>query len=291
MLDIIITIIGILALILLWIILYDSNRFVVRKHTVEDKRVKKNCKAVVLSDLHNKRFGKENEFLLQAIREQKPDFILVAGDILTAKPKAKLEPAVNFLRELVKDYPVYYGNGNHEHRLKLYPETYGDMAVRYGKALEEIGISPLVNDHIQLPEYGLCVYGAEIDRYYYKRFVARNMTSDYMETILGRPDENCYNVLLAHNPDYFPAYSAWGADLTVSGHVHGGIVRVPVWGKGVISPALRLFPKYDGGLFTENGKTMLLSRGLGTHTIPVRAFNPGEFWVVEFKEDDSSVAQ
>ena len=74
-----------------------------------------------------------------------------------------------------------------------------------------------------------------------------------------------------------------GADLTVSGHVHGGIIRVPLWGKGVASPNIRLFPKYDGGLFFEKGKTMLLSRGLGIHTIPFRLFNPGELWVVDFK--------
>lgn len=291
MLDIIITIIGILALILLWVILYDSNRFVVQRMTVEDKRIKKNCRAVVISDLHNKCFGKDNAQLLEAIRAEKPDFILAAGDILTAKPKAKLEPALHFLRELVQDYPVYYGNGNHEHRLKLYPETYGDMAERYAEGLKEIGIRPLVNAHVQLPEAGICVYGAEIDRYYYKRFVVRKMNADYMERILGQPDEGCYNVLLAHNPDYFPQYAAWGADLTLSGHVHGGIVRVPFWGKGVIAPTLRLFPKYDGGVFKEGESTMILSRGLGVHTIPIRAFNPGELWVVDFIPHSSHVSE
>lgn len=283
MLDIMITIIGILAVTLLWVILYDSNRFVVRKFTVEDSRILKNCRAVVVSDLHNKRFGRENEQLLQAIRQENPDFILVAGDILTARPKVSIQPAIQFLRELKKDFPIYYGNGNHEHRIKLYPETYGDMAERYAEALGELGVEPLVNAHVQLPEAGICVYGAEIDRYYYKRFVARKMEADYMGSILGKPDGARFNVLLAHNPDYFPQYAAWGADLTLSGHVHGGVARVPFWGKGVISPSLRLFPEYDGGIFREGNHTMLLSRGLGVHTIPIRVFNPGELWVVEFK--------
>ena len=282
MLDIIITIIVILALALLWVILYDSNRFVVRKLQVQDSRIKKNCRAVVLSDLHNKRYGKNNEQLIQAIRQEKPDFVLVAGDILTARPKASLEPAVEFLSVLVKEIPVYYGNGNHEHRLKLYPKEYGDMAERYAKALAELGIEPLVNTHVQLPESGICVYGAEIDKEYYKRLAERKMAEDYMVGILGKPDHTKYNILLAHNPDYFPRYAAWGADLTLSGHVHGGVARVPFWGKGVISPSLRLFPKYDGGVFKEGERTMLLSRGLGVHTIPIRVFNPGELWVVEF---------
>ena len=72
----------------------------------------------------------------------------------------------------------------------------------------------------------------------------------------------------------------------MAGHVHGGIARVPIWGKGVLSPALRLFPKYDGGIFREGNAVMILSRGMGTHTIPIRVFNPAELWVVEWKSED-----
>ena len=129
-LDVVITVIAVILVIMLWIMLYDSNRFVVRHYPLRDQRIKKSVKAVVLADLHNKRYGKENERLLQAIDEIGPDMILIAGDMLTAKPKATLDVAVGFLTELAKKYPVYYGNGNHEHRLKLYPENYGDMAGR-----------------------------------------------------------------------------------------------------------------------------------------------------------------
>lgn len=282
MFDIIVTIFGVLLLILIWVMLYDSNRFVIRSYSVKDKRIRKTCRGVVVADLHNKRFGKDNERLLAAIREQQPDFVFIAGDILTAKPRRSMEPALRFLRELAKDYPVYYGNGNHEYRLKLYPKTYGDMAQRYAEALEEIGIRPLVNSHVELPEFGIAVYGSEIDKLFYKRFKIREMKADYLPGILGQASESFYTVLLAHNPDYFPEYAAWGADLALSGHVHGGIARVPFWGKGVIAPTLRLFPKYDGGIFEENGAVMILSRGLGTHTIPIRVFNPGELWVVDF---------
>ena len=103
-----------------------------------------------------------------------------------------------------------------------------------------------------------------------------------MRSILGRCDTETYTILLAHNPDYFPQYGAWGADLVCSGHVHGGVARVPFWGKGMISPSLRLFPQYDGGVFSEGKSTMLLSRGLGMHTIPFRLFNPAELLLVEF---------
>lgn len=283
MLEIIVTLIGILAVVLLWVILYDSNRFAVRKYAVTDKRIKKNCRAVVIADLHNKRFGKNNERLLAAVREQQPDFVLIAGDIITAKPGHSMEPALQFLRELSGNYPVYYGNGNHEYRLKLYTKTYGDMGRQYASALKEMGIEPLVNAHVELSDYGIAVYGAEIDKFYYKRLKVRDMRPDYLSSLLGQPSVELYTVLLAHNPDYFPQYAAWGADLTLSGHVHGGVVRVPLLGKGVISPALRLFPKYDGGIYEQDGAVMVLSRGLGTHTIPIRVFNPGELWVVDMK--------
>ena len=108
------------------------------------------------------------------------------------------------------------------------------------------------------------------------------MSSDYLERLMGQASGEMYTVLLAHHPNYFPQYAAWGADLTLSGHIHGGVARVPFWGRGVISPAWRLFPRYDGGIFREGKAVMVLSRGLGIHTIPVRVFNPGELWVIDF---------
>lgn len=283
MADILLTFFCFICVLLLWVMLYDSNRFVVRKMELSDKRIKNPVRAVVLSDLHNKRFGKENERLLTAIREQKPDMILIAGDMLTARPGEKLDVAVDFLRKLAAEYPVYYGNGNHEQRLKLYPEKYGDMAEVYGQALAEIGIAPLVNSHAVLEEAGIAVYGAEIDRRYYKRFGKPRMDKEYLQRTLGIPNASYFTILLAHNPEFFSDYAQWGAELVLAGHVHGGIVRIPFWGKGLVAPSLRPFPKYDGGIFRERKTVMLLSRGLGAHTIPVRLFNPGEIWVVELK--------
>ena len=281
MTDVVITLLGIIIIVLLWVMIYDSNRFVVRRLELSDRRITKPVRAVVLADLHNKRYGKENSLLLAAIREQKPDMIWIAGDILTAHPGKTLEPALHLLGELAKEYPIYYGNGNHEQRLKLYPQTYGDMAERYGQALKEMGIEPLVNSHAALEDCGISVYGVEVARSYYKRFQRASMEKEYLQQVLGIPNNSRYTVLLAHNPEFFPTYAAWGADLTVSGHVHGGVARVPFWGKGVLAPSMKLFPKYDGGIFKEDKAVMLLSRGLGMHTIPVRLFNPGELWVVD----------
>lgn len=286
MLDIIITIVSIIAIICIWVMLYDSNRFVVAEHVFKDKRIRKKMRVVVLADLHNKRYGKNNEKLVESIRSCHPDAVLVAGDLLTAKPGASLEVAVSLLEELARDFPIYYGNGNHEHRLRLYPETYGNMAEEYQKALERIGVRLLVNSQIALEDTGITVYGSEIDKFYYKRFKIQEMEEDYLDSILGQPRADSYNILLAHNPDYFPQYAEWGADLVLSGHVHGGMVRIPFVNKGVVSPNVRLFPEYDGGYFKRDKSVMLLSRGLGMHTIPIRLFNPGELIVIDFEPEN-----
>ena len=110
------------------------------------------------------------------------------------------------------------------------------------------------------------------------------MEPDYLQRLLGRPDPARVSLLIAHNPDFFEAYAEWGADLVVSGHVHGGLMRLPVLG-GVISPAIRLFPVYDGGEFKKDKAVMILGRGLGTHTLPIRIFNPGELVVIDLCRD------
>ncbi len=280
--DIFITIIAILALILLWIIIYDSNRFIVVSNKFTDKKIKKPYKAAVIADLHNKCFGHDNEALLQTIYDQNPDCILIAGDVATAKKGKKNKNAIALLQGLAKKYPIYYGNGNHEQRMNLYYKIYKDMGVEYEKAVREMGIHLLINEKAILEEAGISIYGSQIGHEYYKRFKGKEIGTEYLESILGKPQEDCYNVLLAHNPEFFVDYANWGADLVLSGHVHGGIARIPFWGKGVISPKLKLFPKDDGGVSTQGNTTMLISRGLGTHTIPVRVFNPGELHIVDF---------
>ena len=117
--------------------------------------------------------------------------------------------------------------------------------------------------------------------------IPMRMTKEEVEKLLGSPKKDTFSILIAHNPEYFPYYAAWGADLTVSGHIHGGIMRLP-WIGGVISPSLRLFPKYDSGEFEENGKKMILSRGMGLHHIKLRFFNRPEISVIKITCQDKS---
>lgn len=271
-----------LIIVLFWVMIWDTNRFVVRKYTFRSDKLKKNCRIVFLSDLHNKEYGVGNEMLLQAIEEQPPDLVLVGGDMLKAKPGASFEKASAFLNACGKRYPVYYALGNHEYRARIYPENYGTMYQDYMKSFEGSGIRFLDNESLELPDYGIRLTGLTLDKQYYKRFGKRKLKEGYLQRTIGRSDSSCWQILLAHNPEYFPDYAAWKPDLVLAGHVHGGVARIP-GSKGVVSPALTPFPHYDGGLFEECGSRMVISRGLGMHTIPVRLFNPGELVVVELE--------
>ena len=97
---------------------------------------------------------------------------------------------------------------------------------------------------------------------------------------IGEANEETYNILLAHNPEYFVSYALWGADLTLSGHFHGGSVRLPFVG-GVISPKLQLFPKYDYGLHEKYAKKMIVTSGLGSHSVALRINNPAEVVIID----------
>ena len=110
------------------------------------------------------------------------------------------------------------------------------------------------------------------------------MEVDYIKDCLGDCKEDSFHVLLAHNPTYFETYAKWGADLTLSGHLHGGIMRLPILG-GVIAPSYHLFPKYDAGLFRIGNQKMIVSVGLGSHSIKIRLFNPPKIDVITLQHE------
>ena len=279
MIEVVFACMGIAVILCLIISAWDCNRFVTVEYEIESDMVTRPCKFILLSDLHNKSYGKDHKRLIDKIDSISPDMVLVAGDMLTAVKGQAFGVTLSLMRQLSPQYKIYYGMGNHEHKMKLYPEQYGTIYDDFVAELSKLGIVPLVNENTYLPEYNVAVCGAQIDPCYFKKFRKYPMDERYLPKILGEPRENACQILIAHTPQYFEEYAAWGADLVVSGHVHGGIMRLPVLG-GVLSPNMTLFPKYDGGKFVRGKTTMILSRGLGTHTIPVRVFNPGVLVVV-----------
>lgn len=275
----------VLVVFFLIIMLVDGNRFHVVEYQLYSNKIKEEHKFVFLSDLHNKTYGEKNEKLLKSIDKLNPEAVLIAGDILTAKPGRSYEVALELIKNLALKYPVYYGMGNHESRLFLYPEVYGQMGKNYESDLKKVQVEFLRNISLECKD-NIRITGLDMKREYYQRFKKKPMDNSYLTETLGKVKEEEYEILLAHNPDYFEEYARWGADLVLSGHVHGGMLILPIVG-GVISPACKLFPKYDGGLFKKGKSTMILSRGLGMHTIPIRIFNPGELILLKLSPENA----
>ena len=239
--------------------------------------------AVFLSDLHNMSYGEGNSRLLQEIRNENPEMILAAGDILTAGSVPQMDAAMALMDELTKKYPVYYANGNHEHRMKANTEKYGESYARYANAIKSYGVHLLENscERLEIRRMPVTIWGLELDEKFFRKGRKEELSAGQIRDILGTPDDDSFNILLAHHPLYGEAYAGWGADLTLSGHLHGGIVRLPHFG-GMISPQLRPFPKYDRGMYEIRGKKLIVSAGLGSHTILLRINNPPQLVVIDF---------
>jgi predicted MPP superfamily phosphohydrolase len=272
----------ILAILSAAVIYHDTHSFVVRRYDIDSDKVSRDYTFVLLSDLHGYVFGNNNDKLIDAVVAENPDAVLCAGDMFTAhriKGEIRYQAGFHVLTELAAKFPVYMGNGNHEHKIKTFTNEFGNLFSRYRSGLQKAGVVVLENDSTNIEDANIRITGLDLKHDYFRKVVKLEMEKGYVDKLVGHSDKNAFQVLIAHNPQYFNEYASWGADLTVSGHVHGGIIRLPLLG-GVISPAIALFPKYDGGKFVENGRTMILSRGLGTHSIHVRMFNPGEVDVI-----------
>ena len=274
-LNILLVILLILIVLALLIMYIDCHRIVVREYDVQSDKIHKDFTIALLTDLHGVSFGKNNIRLIKKIASCNPDIIVIAGDMYTAYKNNDTTVPKKLIKELSSQYPIYYANGNHELKTQLRPEEFGPIFADYMKTVEGCGVHVLNNKCALLEDENVTLCGLNLPFDYYKKGKHIEPSVEELNGLLGKANESTFNICIAHNPEYFKNYAEFGADLTLSGHYHGGLMRLPFIG-GFISPRYTLFPKYDYGVFYENNKTMILSCGLGTHTLPIRIFNPGE---------------
>ncbi len=276
-----------LAVLAVFVYVQSSGYNIVEYELSTCKDIGGPVKFVMLSDLHDTDVTHDgNRRLLRSIESINPDFVILAGDMITSymQPSYNSDVAFDFLRELANRFTVYYGVGNHEQRYKAEPERFEGKYDKLVEFVQKLGIHFLSDSYIDREEDKIRIYGFDIPIDNYRRAVKTYLPDGILNDRFGDPDDNKYNILIAHNPDFFDDYAAFGPDLVLSGHLHGGIVAIPGIG-GVISPQLRLFPKYDFGTFTKGNTTMIVSRGMGWHTIPVRIFNKAEIVSVTILQD------
>ena len=228
-----------------------------------------------ISDLHNAQFGEENSQLLELLESTDSDCIVLTGDLVDSR-RTDVEVAVSFGERAVKIAPVYYVNGNHESRI----EEYEDLKA----GLEKAGVTVLENQVVPLERSGQQIYLAGVNDPNFQTDFLFDEPEQVLRWELDQvtPEKDGYWILLSHRPEYFDLYREYGVDLVFTGHAHGGQFRLPFVG-GIAAPGQGLFPKYDGGLYTEAGTSMLVSRGVGNSLFPFRVNNRPEIVVAELR--------
>lgn len=238
-------------------------------------------KILQLSDLHNAKLGKNNSKILKEIEKIKPDIIVMTGDMINTNSKS-YDNFFELAKEITKNYTTYYIMGNHEQRLEWKKQF------EFLRQLKNIGVNVLENTDVTIYKNSenINLYGLKQPVSSYKNALKNNTPTNFsledMSKIFPAVNEKEFNILLSHSPFDFDIFSTWGADLTLSGHVHGGLIRLPFIG-GVLSPERTFFPKYDAGEYVIGDSKMIVCRGLGNGTLPIRIFNNPEICVITLK--------
>lgn len=226
----------------------------------------------VVSDLHNARFGKGNQPIIDLIRQDQPDLIAITGDLVDAD-RTDIDTAIDLVSALTQIAPCYYVTGNHEAAI-------GRLCSAMEEELLRLHVTILHDQVVTIAKDGQSIQLAGLED---PAFAARGgaLQSVALKDALERMEiGDGYCVLLSHRPEAFSVYAEEKLDLVLSGHAHGGQFRLPLIG-GLIAPNQGLFPEYDAGVYTRERTTMIVSRGIGSSIIPVRFNNRPEIVAVE----------
>lgn len=243
----------------------DTRTLEATEYTFRSAKVKgalEGYRMTVVADLHGENYGRHNERLLRLLAAQKPDVILLPGD-LTDSYRDRTQIALDFAREAVKLAPCWFTTGNHEHRL-----TESELKT-FLASLTQIGVRVLRNEAVELGADALRLIGTDCNA------AGGKVLLDLMR---DRPEQEL-NILLSHKPNFAENYEKSGVDLVICGHAHGGQFRLPGVG-GLYAPEQGILPKYTAGMYKLGKTTMAVSRGAGNSSFPVRLGNKPEIITV-----------
>ncbi len=261
-----------IALLLCTALSYDANnRLSVTYYTYGNAKIPDSFDGyciVHLSDLHNKVFYGDNDPLVDAIAEQKPDLIVMTGDMIHGGYGTSIEKAMQLIARLPEIAPTYFVTGNHEYYVDAI------LRVDFLNAMRDTGVTVLCDEWVSLESaQGECMSLIGVDD--------QCLQSDVLKQLATEAGDS-FKLLLAHEPHLLDTYYAEsGVDLVFSGHAHGGQIRIPFTSQGLYAPDQGFFPTMTEGLHQVGETTMYISRGLGNSGFPQRVFNRPELVVVE----------
>ena len=232
------------------------------------------CVIVQLSDLHGTLFGEDNRDLLKVVAKERPDYIFLTGDLLDQYRATPHSYAVSLGGALADIAPTYFVTGNHEWALPHVPGL--------KRALEVAGVQVLTNEYTVLARDGDNAVLAGVDD---PNGYADQKTPEEVAEEVRAAFADPFWILLAHRNNYFEdAYCRLGADLVISGHGHGGLVRLP-FTDGLVSVERTFFPSYTAGFYQAGGADLFVSRGLGNSGRTFRLFNRPQVAVLTLKRE------
>ena len=227
---------------------------------------------VLITDLHSCYYGKYQNWLIKRIDKEKPDLILLAGDIFDDKLDDKNTKIL--MEYLVEKYPCYYVTGNHE-----YWSRRADEMKEY---MSSIGVHVLAGDCEKVTVNGSTLDICGVDD---PDDLTEAEWTQQIDTAYAKTDESHVRILVSHRPEKVDVYEKYNFDLIVAGHAHAGQIRIPFLNRGVYAPDQGFMAEYVNGTYTlSNGSIMEVSRGLGREcTLAPRYFNHPEIVVIDLE--------
>ena len=267
---------GTLGAIAAGVIAWDNVRLTVTRYSVDFDELPEEFdgfRIVQASDLHNARFGKDQRKLIEAIRAEKPDIIAITGDLFHT---LRRENAYSFLEQATRLAPCYYVNGNHEQRFADYLSAIKPRLEELGAVILDDESAPIVRDNSHITVIGLSD----------PSFMRTSPPERLTEEKLSRLETDGFTLLLSHRPELFPVYARHNVSLALTGHAHGGQVRIPFVRRGLFAVHQGWLPKYTEGIFVENNTKMIVSRSLGNSTLYPKFNDPPELVSVILRRNE-----
>lgn len=263
-------ILPVLAILVALALIALDERLILRTYTVVSPKLTAEVRLAVVTDFHS---SDNADDVVAMVASCAPDAVLLVGDLFDDDTANRpTERTLSLMRQLSAQYPCYYVSGNHE-------AWTGEMDALYQQT-EEAGVTVLRMSSGVLTVRGQRIALCGIPDPYEMVFSGAPDTEEQLRQALEDVDSADFTVLLAHRPELLAKYAQFPLDLVVSGHAHGGQVRIPGVLNGLYAPNQGWFPKLAGGAYTQDGTTLIVSRGLAVRTRLPRIFNRPEVVLV-----------
>ncbi len=263
-------ILPVLAILVALTLIALNERLILRTYTVVSPKLTAEVRLAVVTDFHS---SDNADDVVAMVASCAPDAVLMVGDMFDDDTANRpTERTLSLMRQLSAQYPCYYVSGNHE-------AWTGEMDALYQQT-EEAGVTVLRMSSGVLTVRGQRIALCGIHDPYEMVFSGAPDTEEQLRQALEDVDSADFTVLLAHRPELLTKYAQFPLDLVVSGHAHGGQVRIPGVLNGLYAPNQGWFPKLAGGAYTQDGTTLIVSRGLAVRTRLPRIFNRPEVVLV-----------